>query len=874
MEKGKYAFNFSRFLNKMNFQFIRENGKIVAQFVLTLFFIVVGIWFLKHEQPELHKVRVIINEASLPWFLAGIILTFVYIALQGLMYTASFGAVRKKLGLFPAIILFLKRNFISIFLPAGGVSSLAFFTGDIEKKGISKTQIHFASSIYAFVGILSVIIIALPAFVIGMLRGGIGSGEWYALGAIVFLVVLLFVAFRSLSGNGLVYRLLTRFAPSVRILLEDIRANKVDKRKFLLTVLYSCMIEAVGIAHLYVAIRALHLSPTLFMVVLGYIVSVIFLIISPFLRGLGAIEVSMAFMLVKFGFSNTEAIAATLLYRFFEFWLPLFAGILSFLAKINKLLMRVVPAILIFLLGIINIVSVLTPAITSRLESLQHFLPINVINGSNYFVMIAGLFLLVTAAFMLKGLRNAWWFAVILSIISMLGNISKAVDYEEASVAFFVFIILLATRKEYYVKSNPRLRYVGIQTALLSISAVLVYGILGFYFLDKKHFNIDFNWLQSIRYTFLNYFLIGSSDLVPSDSFARDFLLTINISGLFSIAFLLYTLIRPYVSAQTSLPGENEKAKDLVERYGCSAQDYFKTYRDKMIFFPTEENALIAYRISANYAVVLEDPVASDKQAMKSCIISFDQFCYENGLKSVFYRVPESSLGLYKELGKKEMFMGQEAVVNLETFSLEGKTNKTFRQAINRFAELGYKATIHHPPVKDGLLQKIKSVSDEWLNDTGRKEIIFSQGMFIWEELKQQVIVTVENPEEKIEAFLNLIPDYTEGEATYDLIRKAIDAPNRIMEFMMVELFKYLRSEGYRTINLGFAPMSGLNDPHTFAQKSIRFAYEKIRSFSHFRGLRDFKDKFSPEWHNKYLIYSNDYDLLQLPVVLSKVIKP
>jgi len=865
---------FFRFPGNGKFNFIRENGKIITQFVLTLFFIIVGIWFLKHEHAELQKVSVSITSASFPWVIAGVGLTIIYIMLQGLMYVSSFGAVRKKLGFFTAVILFLKRNFISVFLPVGGVASLAFFTDDIEKQGISKTQIHFASSIYAFVGIVSVIIVALPAFVFGMIRGSIGFGEWYALGGVVLLVALLCFIYFSLSGKGLVYRVFARFAPSVPVLIDDIRVNKVDKRKFLITVLYSCLIEVTGITHLYVAMHALHLSPSLFMVVLGYIVSVVFLIISPFLRGIGAIEVSMAFMLVKFGFSNVEAISATLLYRFFEFWLPLFAGILSFLVKINKLLMRVIPAILLFLLGIINIISVLTPAIASRLENLQHFLPLNIINGSNYFVLIAGFFLLITAAFMLKGLRSAWWFAVTLSIISVLGNLSKAVDYEEATVALFVLITLLATRKEYYVKNNPKLRYVGFQTALLSISAVLIYGILGFYFLDKKHFDIDFNWIQSIRYTFLNYFFIGSSDLIPADPFAKYFLLSINISGLFSIAFLLYTLIWPYVSVQKSLPGDNENAKALIEKIGCSPQDYFKTYRDKMIFLLPEKNAFIAYRISGNFAVVLEDPVAPDSKTQIECILLFDQFCYENGLKSIFYRVPEESLTLYKESGKKAMFMGQEAIVHLDTFTLEGKTNKTFRQAIHKFSELGYKVTIHTPPVKDGLLQKIKSVSDEWLSETGRKEIIFSQGMFIWEELKQQTILTVENPEEKIEAFLNLIPDYKKGEATYDLVRKTKDAPNRIMEFLMVELFHYLKTEGYKTVNLGFAPMSGIGDTHAFTQKSMRFAYEKIRSFSHFRGLRDFKDKFSPEWNNKYLIYSNDYDLLQLPVVLSKVIKP
>ncbi len=160
------------------------------------------------------------------------------------------------------------------------------------------------------------------------------------------------------------------------------------------------------------------------------------------------------------------------------------------------------------------------------------------------------------------------------------------------------------------------------------------------------------------------------------------------------------------------------------------------------------------------------------------------------------------------------------------------------------------------------------------MSDTGRKEIIFSQGMFAWEELKQQTIITVENAEEKIIAFLNIIPDYAKGEATYDLMRKTKDAPNGVMDFIMIELFNYLKSQNFSYVNLGFAPISGMNDPHTFTERSMKFAYEKIKSFSHFKGMREYKEKFEPVWYNKYLIYQDDYDLLQVPAVLSKVIKP
>ena len=240
----------------------------------------------------------------------------------------------------------------------------------------------------------------------------------------------------------------------------------------------------------------------------------------------------------------------------------------------------------------------------------------------------------------------------------------------------------------------------------------------------------------------------------------------------------------------------------------------------------------------------------------------------------MYYRVPECDIPIYKGLKKKIMFLGQEGMVDLNKFTLEGGSKKSIRNALSKVRERGYKTNIHQPPIKDGLLQKIKAVSDEWLEDTRRSEIIFSQGMFVWEELKQQTLITVENSEEKIVAFLNIIPDFIKGEGTYDLVRKTCDAPNGVMDFLIVEMFLHLKSEGYSFANMGFAPMSGLNDPHTFKEKSMKFAYEKIRGFSHYKGLREYKEKFVSVWINKYLIYDHDYDLIQIPGALTKVIKP
>jgi phosphatidylglycerol lysyltransferase len=864
----------AQFVKERSFPFFVENSKLLAQAILTIFSIGIGIWFINHEHTQLIEVKRLLVNADWKFVVAGIVVTIIYILLQGLMYVASFAAIRHRIPLTSAVVLFLKRNLISVFLPAGGISSLAFFTGDIEKRGISKTQIHFASSVYGFVGILSVFVVAIPIFLYSLVTNDIGMGEWIAFLLVFALVLVIYLIYRSILKKGVFYQWLVNTFSFFEVFATDITNNRISQKQFVITLFYSILIEIAGIAHLYVAMLALHYQPSLFAAFLGYVVSVVFLIVSPFLRGLGAIEVSMTIILFKLGFREIEAVAITLLYRFFEFWLPLIAGIFSFLLKINKLLMRVIPALLLLLLGIINIISVLTPAISERIHWLKDFLPVSAMMVSNYFVLVLGLFLLVTASFMLKGLKMAWWFALFLSVVSMVGNLTKAADYEEAIAAVLVIIVLIFTKKDYYIKNSPRLRTVGIQTAILSMMAVLVYGVIGFYFLDKKHFNIDFNFIQSIHYTIENYFLIGSRDLIPVDNFAHKFILSINISGFLTIGFLIYTLIRPYFFNTSPSKLELERPLKLVSEFGKSALDYFKTYHDKMIFEAEGLNAFISYRPAGNFAVVLENPVAENMEDMKQCILQFDRFCFEVGLKSIYYRVSENDLECYKSLKKKSMFLGQEGLVDLGIFSLEGGARKSIRNALSKVKERGYKSAIHTPPIKDGLLQKIKAVSDEWLEETGRSEIIFSQGMFLWDDLKQQTLITVENDEEKIVAFMNIIPDYAPYEGTYDLIRKTVDAPNGVMDFLMIEFFLYLKSEGYSFANMGFAPMSGLNDPHTFKEKSMKFAYEKIRGFSQYKGLREYKEKFVTVWLNKYLIYEHDYDLLQIPGALMKVIKP
>ncbi|SEL51307.1 phosphatidylglycerol lysyltransferase domain-containing protein [Parapedobacter koreensis] len=842
--------------------------------ILGFFFIILGIYFLRQHGQEFTEVKTAIVQSSYSWLALGLLLVAAYIGFQALMYMASFKTVGKSLSFHLALSLFLKRNLISVFLPGGGFTSLIFFTKEIEKTGVSKTKINFASYIYGLVGIASLILVAIPVIVYLALTDHHIDGEWEAIMLLVLFVGLIAWLSVSLYRKQWAYRLLVRYMPSLEHLIEEIHSGAFALGWLYRTLAYSMAIEAIGILHLYIAMLALGLVPSLTAAVAGYVIATLFLCISPFMRGLGAVEISMVLVLRHYGFDDAQALSAAFLYRFFEFWLPLVIGVMSFIFQRGNVFLRIFPSVLLFLLGVVNIASVLTPVMAQRMRLLRQFIPGDAIHFSTYMVLLMGVLLIICSAFLLKGLRNAWYIAMGLSVLSFFGHMAKAIDYEEALLALFSIITLAFTYRQYYIKRHRDIRYFSIGTALLLLIAVAIYGTVGFYYLKTHHFLDDFTWGESLVNALACLVLLDTDYLQPQTEFARYFVYSLNLFGIFTLSLLFYAFIRPYIWKTRHGEAELERARMYISRYGNSACDHFKMARDKLFFFAEGIDGVIAYRVANNYAVVLHEPVCATDDERTKLMVAFNRFCKENSLRAFYYRIDEERLPFYDSIGWKAMPIGQEALVGIEEFRLEGKDRKSLRNALNSVAKKGYGVQIYHAPIKDGLLQKLRHVSDSWLESMQREELVFSQGMFDEAELKQQTIITLENADEKVVAFLNVIPDYAAGELTYDLIRKTADAPGGSMDALIVALIEYGRSIGQATLNMGLAPFSGIDRPADLPQRTVKFAYEKLQLFRHYKGLREFKDKFNPEWKSKYLLFDHHYDLLQAPLTLAKVVKP
>ena len=840
--------------------------EIIAFIGLFLAFI-----FFRSERRELHAIIPHLESANRAWIVIGFAVTGLFFWLQGAMYRKSFAAVRLELPLAQGIVLFLKRNLLSVFLPAGGVSSLAYTPSYIRQKGFGRMQVHQASGIYGFVGLLTVFLAGLPVIVyMAFTKGGLhnaGTG----LVSLLAILVLLWMATVSLRPGKYLNRQISKYFPSAAPMLEGLFTAKLDNRAFGTTVLYSLGIELCGMVHVYIAMLALGLPASVGVAAAAYIISVLLMLISPLLRGLGAVEMSLVYIMELYGYSAGQALAITILYRVFEFWLPLVCGFLAFAWKGRKLFLRLAPVLLIFLLGIINIVSVMTPPIHHRLMLLREYIPLQTVHASNLLVLYIGLMLVVTAAFLLKGFRAAWIIAVLLSFLSLLGHLGKALDYEEAIFATVTLVILLATAKQYRRRASKKWLQIGFSTALFSLAAVLIAGFISFYFIDKNHFGIDFTWKQSLEHTFRMFFLLQDDTLQPVTRFGHEFVALIRWLGFLTWAFVLFALINPYLHLSREEDTEKERARKLVSLYGQSSVDYFKLYKDKQYFFSTQFDAFIAYRVAGGFAIVLEEPVCAEEDKA-AAIREFDAHCRKTGWKAAYYRVDENSIALFGALPK--LMIGQEAIVDVQLFNLEGKDKKSLRNGLNSLQKKGFTTHLHRPPHEPALLGSLKKVSDEWLEYFDKGEQVFSQGLFDTEELQQQDIITVEDAEGQVKAFLNIIPDFSPEECTYDLIRKTADAPGAAMDALIIQLIQYAKERKQLYLNMGLVPLTGIEQPVNTAEQLLKMAAARIKRFGHYKGLREFKEKYATVWENKYLIYENDFDLLQLPVALNRVMKP
>jgi len=505
-------------------------------------------------------------------------------------------------------------------------------------------------------------------------------------------------------------------------------------------------------------------------------------------------------------------------------------------------------------MGIVNVLSAVTPSMKDRLKLLAEYSPLTVSRGGHLTSALAGFALLLLAVSLWRRKRIGWILTVAILSLSIPTHLIKGLDFEEATLASIALILLIITRRHFQARSDPPSVRAGLLAVLASMSFTLAYGVIGFYLLDR-HFQVSFGFWAAVRQTIVMFAAFYDPGLQPITGFGKYFAASIYMVGAGTGAYALFMLLRPVLIRLIPSMDERAHAWEIVRAYGKSSLARYALLDDKLFFF-SPGGSLISYAIENRVALVLGNPIGPETD-VESAINAFKSFCAHNDWVLAFYQVTPEFVELYESLGFDSLPLGQEASVDLAKFTLEGSENKNIRNAYNKMLRMGFKASVQQPPHSPRMLRELRVISDDWLSTRGTKEMGFSLGWFDEEYLNTCPILLVRDGEGFIDAFANIVTEFQSNEAAVDLMRHRSYSEKGIMDFLFVSLFHWAKEQGLASFNLGLSTFSGIgeNQKNPALQRTILFIYENVNRFYNFKGLHSFKEKFHPSWSARYLVY-------------------
>ncbi|MBR8838574.1 MAG: bifunctional lysylphosphatidylglycerol flippase/synthetase MprF [Stigonema ocellatum SAG 48.90 = DSM 106950] len=527
-------------------------------------------------------------------------------------------------------------------------------------------------------------------------------------------------------------------------------------------------------------------------------------------------------------------------------------------------------AILTGLVGVVNLLSAVTPNLHERSHWLKPFLPFDIRASGHIFAALTGFVLLTLATNLLRRKRVAWLLTVGLLMISIVSNLLKGLDYEESLLSGVLLMQLLLMRHFFTARSDSPSIAQGIRVLIGALLFTLAYGSIGFYLQDGK-FSDNFNWGDAISQTMAMFFTEDNAGLQPKTRFGEFFANSIYVIAASTLTYALLMLLKPVFIHSPANIHEQQQAKQIVEQYGRSSLAAFTLLSDKSYFFSPSGRSVIAYVPKGRGAIALGDPIGPIEER-KEAIVSFVHFCQRNDWYPAFYQTLPDDLTLYSMLGFKVLKIGVEGIVDLHTFTLQGKAGKNLRTPVNRMTKMGYEVKFYHPPISDELLRQLKPVSDEWLQMVQGSEKHFSLGWFDEVYLRECEMAVVHSPQGEIVAFANLVPEYQLNEITNDMMRYRRAIENGMMDFLFISMFQHYKERGYDTFNIGLSVLAGVGETQESRrlEKVLRYLQEHLSRFYNFQGLHAYKEKFRPRWEPRYLVYPS---LRALPHVVVALIR-
>ncbi|MGZ6826849.1 MAG: phosphatidylglycerol lysyltransferase domain-containing protein, partial [Mycobacteriales bacterium] len=350
-------------------------------------------------------------------------------------------------------------------------------------------------------------------------------------------------------------------------------------------------------------------------------------------------------------------------------------------------------SLLCFATGLIDLLSALTPANRARLQALRGVVPGGIRNASTALTVVVGVLLVLVARGLRRRKARAWRVTVGLLTGSVLLHVLKGLDVEEALVALALLVALVALRDEFYAQGDPRTRWraVGAFLGLAATGYVLGMALIGIRASDLAQ---PWSFTASSEHVLKGLFgLRGPLHWQvdrrgqKADDLVADVLLSL---GLLTAVGTAYLVLRPAEPAARLTPEDESRMRELLEAHGRrDSLGYFALRRDKSVIWSPSGKACVAYRVVSGVMLASGDPLG-DPEAWPGAVEAFLATADLHAWTPAVMGCSEAAGTAWARAGLTALEIGDEAVVTVDGFTLEGRAMRGVRQAVNRVERAGY----------------------------------------------------------------------------------------------------------------------------------------------------------------------------------------
>ncbi|MGV8976802.1 MAG: bifunctional lysylphosphatidylglycerol flippase/synthetase MprF [Cellulomonas sp.] len=513
---------------------------------------------------------------------------------------------------------------------------------------------------------------------------------------------------------------------------------------------------------------------------------------------------------------------------------------------------RTQAAVGVAIVGVVGILSAVSAPLYDRLTVVLEILPFHVPRAAASTLVLVSFALLLTARGLRRGQRLAWGATLALLLVSVTLNIAKGLDVEEAALALAAALWIAPHRGAFPVlPSKSAIRQAVILGVGGAVGALLLGTVLSMGFGRHHHPRLG----ESARAVAER--LAGSS-LLPLPGVGNFVTPALVAVGVGIVTSTLWVLLSPRQARHLTGAAhvtERERARAVVAAYGGGTLDYFALRDDKDWFFAGR--SVVAHSVRRGVCLVSPDPIGPPDER-ELVWDEFMAYAERGGWSIAVIAAGEDWLDVYEASGLRPIYLGDEAIVDCATFSLDGRSMKSLRGAYGRVRRAGFTVTFVNPgelgPDDRAELESLAAA-----NRRGAAERGYSMTLSrLFDPHDSDLMLTVvRDPAGVAQAFLQWVPAAGLHGWSLDVMRRSPDRslPNGLIDFAVIAtIFHVAPSGGALSLNFAVLREVLVGESKTTGARLSRAALRGVSGHAQVESLWKFNAKYDPRWQPRYAV--------------------